>query len=367
MDQIKLPFYARLALILIAIGLVLVLLSVGRSIFIPLFFGLLVALLLYPLVRRFEKWHMGRGLSILLAILLFFLSFALLVYLFSIQIADFAGDIPKLQARINEVTTELQHWIARKYHVNRAQQLDYINRSTSSILNNVATSIGSTFLGVMEFLIWGVFVVFYAFFILYYRKMLTRFLQSLFHPHDRDQVGQVVVQTRTVINSYMIGLLTEMTILLVINSIVFLVLGLKYALLMALLASVLNIVPYLGIYTATIICMIITFANTTGNEALIVGGVMLGIHFLDANILMPRIVGGRVKMNPFITLIAVVAGNLLWGISGMFLFIPLTAIIKIISERVEELKPWAILIGEEQREKSSPPPPTEREKKEDTL
>lgn len=136
-----------------------------------------------------------------------------------------------------------------------------------------------------------------------------------------------------------------MLILSVVNSTAFFIVGIKYALLLGVMAAVLNIVPYLGIYTAMALSMLVTFANSSGSEAITVGIILIVIHFFDANILMPRIVGSRVKMNPLITIIAVLIGHFVWGIPGMFLFIPITGMLKIVSERVDELKPWAILLG----------------------
>ncbi|MBS1690270.1 MAG: AI-2E family transporter, partial [Bacteroidetes bacterium] len=198
--------------------------------------------------------------------------------------------------------------------------------------------------------IWVIFIIIYTYFMLYHRRLLTRFVMALFRPQHRADVAEVVVATRSVINSYVLGLLIEMTVLAIVNCSVLGILGIQYAILLGILAAVLNIIPYLGIYTSIVIGMFVTFANGTGNQALEVGLVFLIIHVLDANVLMPRIVGGSVKMNPFITIVAVIVGEQLWGIPGMFLFIPLTAIIKIISERVDGLKPWAILIGEETKE-----------------
>ncbi|HEY0433467.1 MAG TPA: AI-2E family transporter, partial [Chitinophagaceae bacterium] len=74
-------------------------------------------------------------------------------------------------------------------------------------------------------------------------------------------------------------------------------------------------------------------------------------HIIDANIILPRIVGRSVKMNPFVTLIAVVAGNLVWGIPGMFLSIPLVGIFRVLSEKVKDLRPWAILISDQENPK----------------
>jgi hypothetical protein len=96
--------------------------------------------------------------------------------------------------------------------------------------------------------------------------------------------------------------------------------------------------------------MLVTFANNSAHQAMWVGIFLLIVHFIDANILMPRIVGSRVKMNAFVTIIAVIVGEYVWGVAGMFLFIPITGIFKIISSRVEGMKPWATLIGTEEKE-----------------
>ena len=127
--------------------------------------------------------------------------------------------------------------------------------------------------------------------------------------------------------------------------------GIQYALLLGVMAAVLNIIPYLGIYTAIVLSMLVTFANSGGNMALEVGIGLFIVHLLDSNVLFPRVVGGRVKMNPFITIIAVIVGEFVWGIPGMFLFIPLAGITKLVCERVEGLEAWALLIGVDDVEK----------------
>jgi predicted PurR-regulated permease PerM len=123
--------------------------------------------------------------------------------------------------------------------------------------------------------------------------------------------------------------------------------GVKYALLMAVFAGALNLVPYLGIYTAIVINATITFSESGLTRAAEVTAIFIIIHVIDSNVILPRVVGGSVKMNAFVTLVAVVAGHLLWGIPGMFLFIPLTAILRVVGEKIKELRSWAILLGEE--------------------
>jgi predicted PurR-regulated permease PerM len=186
---------------------------------------------------------------------------------------------------------------------------------------------------------------------LYHRRLFKRFILALFPDDQLHKVEEVISSAKSMINRYIIGLLTEMAILIILLVSTFAILGIKYALLISVIAAVLNVIPYLGIYTAMAISMVITLADGTPTHALTVGIVFIVAHFVDANILLPRIVGGNVKLNPLITIIAVLTGKLIWGIPGMFLFIPLTAIIRIISEKVEGLQPWAILMGEDKEEK----------------
>ena len=216
-------------------------------------------------------------------------------------------------------------------------------------MNTAVNSIATTFIGMVKFLVLTIFFLIFTYFILFHRRLLMNFLLALFHSDQSKKVRSVVLEVHSVINSYVVGLLLEMLVLGVLIFTALTIAGIKYALLMAVLAAVLNIIPYIGIYTSLFLSMFITLANGTGGQVLAIAIIFVVAHFIDANIILPRIVGGRVKLNPMITIIAVLMGSLLWGIPGMFLFIPLMAIFRIISEEVEDLKPWSILIGEEKK------------------
>lgn len=347
MTEVKFPFYARLALTLIAVVLIIFLLAIGSSIFIPLFFALLISILLYPLTDFLERKKLGRSASAFISVLLFISFVALFVYFLALQIIGFSQDLPHFQTRLQNLIDSLQYTIESKYHINSSQQTDYLNRAASTLLNTLANSISNIFLSLSKFTIYTIFVFVYTFFMLYNRKLLLRFVLGIFKPTQHDKVMEVVADTRSMINHYILGLLLEMVIMTIFNCGAFFILGIRYAILLGTIAAVMNIIPYIGIYTAMAISMTVTFANSTGSQALTVGIILIVIHFIDANVLLPRIVGARVKMNPLITIIAVLTGAQIWGIAGMFLFIPLTAMLKIIFQRVESLQPWAILIGAE--------------------
>ena len=128
---------------------------------------------------------------------------------------------------------------------------------------------------------------------------LQTFIFSLFHTPHREKIGEITGELRLLIKGYVKGLS---------SLVVLLVLGIKYALLMAVFAGVLNLIPYIGVYTATAVNALITLTTANSTKAIEVAACFILIHIIDANIILPRIVGGSVKMNPFITLIAVVAG-----------------------------------------------------------
>jgi AI-2 transport protein TqsA len=345
--MLKFPFYARLACILFAIALILLFMYLGKSLLVPLFFSFLVAMLLHPLVRWLENKGLPRALASMLTLLLFMILFGGLFYFFSHQMVRLSRDLPSLQAKVLDKWTDIQDWISEKYHVSNTQQKDYVNKSTNGLLNSAMNSAATTFVGFLETVILTVFFFIFTFFILQYRRHLMHFVVELFDRTHNAKVRAVITRIRSMINSYVLGLLIEMSVVAVLIFTSLMIIGVKYALLISIMAAVLNMIPYLGIYFCMAIAMIITAATSTTGHVVAVGVVFLVTHFADANIILPHVVGGKMKMNPFITILVVLIGRLVWGIPGMFLFIPLAAIIRLISEEVPGMKPWAILLGEE--------------------
>jgi predicted PurR-regulated permease PerM len=146
----------------------------------------------------------------------------------------------------------------------------------------------------------------------------------------------------------MVGLLIEMGIVATADSTGLVLLGVKYAIFFGVLAAVLNLIPYIGMFTATLFTVLVSL-TTTDNTSNIVWIVVIfySIHIVDVNVLMPKIVASRLRINALISILGVVIGGTLTGISGLFLSIPAIAFIKIVCDEVEELKPWGLLMGDE--------------------
>ena len=348
MSTVKLPFYARLALTLLAIVLIFLVLSQASGIVIPLVFALLISILLFPLNKFLEtRLHFSRSISAITSVLLFVSALIGFVYFLAFQLIGFAGDFPLLRKKFMDLFDGLQNWLSLKLHITSKQQSEYMNHSINSILESVAHSASNLVISVTGIILVSIFVALFTFFMLYHRNLLKRFVLHLFTEPHREKVSEVIMETKGMINAYVQGLLIEMVVISVVTSSMFMVMGIQYALLLGVMSAVLNIIPYLGIYTSMAICVLVTLTNGTGGMALEVAIGMFIVHFLDSNVLFPRIVGGRMKMNPFVTIIAVIVGEFLWGIPGMFLFIPVVGILKLICERVEGMEAWALLIGVE--------------------
>ena len=341
-DHSDFSFSVRTVLIPIAIISSLLLLYWGRLLFIPLFLAFLTAIFLYPLTRFFEKKHFSKITSAATSVLLFFLVIGILLYFFSAQLLQFLKALPDLKLKLDALAERVQAWMWENYRINSSPEINYIHSPLS-----IVSVAGNTIPIILKWLIVFALFLFFTFYILYHRRLLENFILSFFRESHRKKMGEIAFELRLVINGYVKGLMMEMLIFITSSLILLLVLGIKYALLMAVFAGVLNVIPYLGIYAATAINALVTFTATNLTEGLEVAAVFILIHIIDANIILPRIVGGSVKMNPFVTLIAVVVGHLIWGVPGMFLFIPLTAIIRVLSEKINEFRSWAILIGEE--------------------
>jgi predicted PurR-regulated permease PerM len=323
---------------------------IGKEILCPLVFGFLFAILLLPLCRFFEtKIKLRRGAASALSVVILLLAIALLLYVIGSQLTSITQDWPVFKAQLTESLHHIHQWISQKFHVDLAKQMAYINSTANSIASHSTSMIGATVLSLSSLLLFIIFILIDTFFLLFYRRLFLKFMIRSFREENSSVVLDISEQIQFIIRKYILGLLLEMLIVASVCCVVFLILGLKYAILLGLITGLFNIIPYIGIYTALLINIIITFATgASGSIILLVLITVIAMHLIDSNILLPVIVGSKVKINAFITLIGVVVGEQLWGIPGMFLSIPVIAIAKIIFDRIESMQPWGMLLGHEE-------------------
>jgi predicted PurR-regulated permease PerM len=345
-EHLKLPFYLRLSLSLLSVVLMFTIFRYAANIFIPLVLALLMAIMLLPVNRFLEqKLRFGRALAPLICVTLSVSVLGLFLYFLATQLAIFFDDIPALQVRMTELMHDGQTWLAARMHITTVQQNEYVNKSMERIMEMVghyASNIAVYVLGLVFLL---VFVFLFTFFILYYRRLLMRFLLELFGEKHGEKVNEVVQHTRDMINGYIVGLVLEMLLVGVFSCALLLLLDVRYPFLLGIVVAVFNVIPYVGFYTAMVLSMLVTFANADAKLALEAGAALFTLHMIDSNVLFPRIMGRRVRVNPFITILAVIIGQYLWGVAGMFLSVPVAGTINLICEKVGRFRVWSILMG----------------------
>jgi predicted PurR-regulated permease PerM len=317
-----------------------------KPIVVPVYFSLLVAILLLPLNGYFEKLKFSRGLSAFISVLAGVLVIIGVLYFLSSQIRHFLQDIPTIRMHIEAHYASLQNWIANHFNVDEAQQASMFNKLSDS-MNTAPEYAEQMFLSVSQTITFISIVAVCAFLILYYKHHIRNFFFALIK--DKKNVDAVMTGSKEVIKNYMLGLVVEMFIVAILNSIVLLLIGIKYAIFLAAFAAILNIIPFVGIFTGIVFIVMVTLTTSAsmGQVFWIIAG-MVAIHFVDSNFIMPKIVGSRVKINALVTIIGAFLGSALLGLEGVFLALPTIAILKIIFDRIEELKPWGLLLGGEE-------------------
>lgn len=350
------PFYTKLAMVLISLISLFYIAILGKDILAPLLFSLLFSMMLLPMASFLEnRLRLPRSLAAALSVILLILSILGILFLVGTQISNLTQDWPLFKQQVLSSLKELQHWISVKFHVKISQQMNYVNNAASQILTTGPSMIGATVLSVSSVLLFVVFMMIDTFFLLYYRRLLIKFLIAVFKEENSETVYDIIAQVQTRIRQYVQGLLLEMVIVSSVCCLALWIMGVKYAILLGLLTGLLNLIPYIGIFISLLLSTLVTFATAGVGKILLVIATLLGIHLVDANVLLPVIVGAKVRLNALITIIGVIVGGSVWGITGTFLAIPVIAIIKIIFDRIESLQPWGMLLGDEKDEKQPGP------------
>ncbi|MEX6685927.1 AI-2E family transporter [Danxiaibacter flavus] len=350
------PFYTKLAMILVSIIAVGYLAILGKQLLAPLIFAVLFSILLLPLARFFEqKTKLARSGAAFLSVLVFVVCIALILYLVGAQLTRLGQDWPLFKDQVVSSVNNLQHWVASTFHINMRDQMHYVNDATNKLISTSTLVLGTTVLSVSSIVLFLVFIMIYTFFLLFYRRLLVKFLLGVFKEDNAVMVYDVIAHVQYIIRKYIAGLLLEMAIVATACCLIFWILGIKYAILLGLITGLFNIIPYIGIFSALLLSTLITFATgAVASKIILVAITIIVIHLIDSNFLLPVIVGSKVRINALITVMGVIVGEMMWGISGMFLAIPVIAIMKIIFDRIEPLKPWGLLLGDEKNEKEPP-------------
>jgi predicted PurR-regulated permease PerM len=349
----ELPLTVRRSIELIGICLLGALLSIGNDIIMPVLMAFFLSIMLLPIYRFLRARKFPEFLSILLPILLVAVFIGSVVWFFSVQISILAADFPQIQNNINYHLNNFSDWINSKTDFSTQEQIKFLNDQSNKLLTNAGNILGGAAGSISSAFIFIGLVPIYIYLFLSYKNLLLRFVFVWFMPDQHKKIKEVMKETEIIIKSYLIGLLIQIAYITILLGGILLLVGIKHALLIGVIFALLNLIPYVGALIGNLIGVMLTLTSSQELWPIFtVLGVIAFVQFLDNNILMPRIVGSKVKINAFAAILGVFIAGSLAGISGMFLALPMVAVLKIIFDRSNIFKPWGILLGDENPEKS---------------
>lgn len=320
----------------------------GHNVIGPLLMAVYISILLLPVYRFCKKRKFPETMAISVAILLVFIAVGLIVWFFSAQVSSLISDFPRIKSNVMLHLTSLSEWINSKTNFSTEKQLNMLNEQSDNLLNNAGGVIGGAAASLSSIFLFVGLLPIYIFLILFYRKIIVRFLFYWFPKEDYARVQEGIAETENIIKSYLVGLLIQITYITVLLGGALLLFGIKHALLIGVIFAILNLIPYIGALFGNIIGVLLTLTSSQEVSPILTVLIIIAVvQFLDNNILMPKIVGSKVKINALASIVGVIIGGSIGGISGMFLSLPTIAVIKIVCDRTDNLKQWGVLLGDD--------------------
>ncbi len=346
-ERLKLPFYLKTTVFLVGLIAIVSILYLGKSIIIPIVFAIIIAIVLHPFVNFLVRLRINRIVAITITLFLTLLIILAFCFLIFSQVNRFSESWPVMVEKFSAIINQTINDGAEYFNKDPQKIHAWISKTQNDLISMSTAALGQTLVIVGSGLVALFLLPVYIFLLLFYQPILIEFIRRIFDDSNQSQVRSIITQTKTVIQRYLTGLVIEAVIVAILDTTALLFIGIEYALIIGIMGALLNIIPYIGGLVAVAIPMIVALVTKSSIMSAIY--VLLAYYFIqliDNNYIVPKIVASKVKINALFSIIAIIAGNALWGIPGMFLSIPLLAIIKLICDHIEPLKPLGFLLGD---------------------
>ncbi|MGO4819669.1 AI-2E family transporter [Flavobacterium sp. W22_SRS_FP1] len=347
-NTIKYPFYIRLSFTLISLISITYILYIGQAVLIPLLMAFLFAVLLLPINTFLQRrLRFPNGLAATITILIFVLAFLGILAFLSYEVTGIASDFDSIKKNINLFITDIHRFIKSNFNVSIWEQRKYMEDVAQDSVKKGKETIGTTLISVSNIILDITLIPIYTFLILLYRTHFMVFFTKLFRKEYHPKVQEILSQVKIAVQSYVSGLIIEMITVSVLTSLGLYIIGIEYFLLLGLITGILNLIPYIGILIAGILTILASLTGTP-DVSLILGVIAVNVvvQIIDNNILVPIIINTKVQINALVSIIGIIIGGGIAGIPGMFLAIPILAIVKIIFDKIDSLEAWGYLMGD---------------------
>jgi predicted PurR-regulated permease PerM len=328
---------------LLTLVLIVGVLILAKAFLIPLSIGGIVAMLFLPLCNWLMRKRVPKGLAVFICLVLLVLIIATFTTVVGFKIAEILNDVALVKEKLLASFVEAQLYIFKHLGISISQQSQILQQeqpSITAIAQAVFSSVSGLFANVSLVLI-------YFMFLLYYKGHIRQFIVMLVGNSKQADTAELLQSITNVSQQYILGLCKMIVCLWILYGIGFSVLGVKNAIFFAILCGVLEVVPYVGNLTGSLLTLVVAAIHGASAPVLFgIAAVYGSVQLFQGWVLEPLILGAQVKINALFTIIALVVGELLWGIAGIVLAIPLTAMLKIICDHITVLQPYGFLMGE---------------------
>jgi len=333
----------RICVFMIIVTLAVYWLIVLRTFLVPILISILLSILVLPITIELQGKGLAKIPAIISTLILFLGLIAGILYISFSQISDMIEMWPTFQRKSHQMALELRGWMNTTLGFTDQNQMNELENMPSNLIkNNGSTALLKTTSILADLAL----IPLYMFFMLYYRHFFCNFLYIILGKKEKVRVNQVLIRIYDVVHNYLVGLFTVMVIVGALNTIGLLALGIKYAVFFGFFASLLLLIPYIGVIIGSLLpIMMALVTKESPMYAVGVAAIFVFIQFIEGNFITPYIVGSKISINPLMAIVALLLGGMLWGVSGMVLALPMVAILKVILDQSDRLRAFGYVLG----------------------
>ena len=323
----------------------------AKPFLVPFAIAGILSMLLVPMSRKLESKGLNRAVGALVCILVLLLVIAGIITILGWQLSGLSSDLSQAEEKVTESIGQLRQSISSTLGISPQKQQEMLKQQQSSGGGGMGSVVSGIMGSIMSFLVDFIIVIVYLFLFLFFRGHIKKFIFKLVPDEKKGNAQTIITNSQKVAFKYVSGLAMMIVLLWIMYGIGFSIAGVKHPIFFAILCGVLEIIPFVGNITGTLLTLLMGLTQGGGSGIII--GILVTyfvVQFIQSYIIEPLVVGAEVNINPLFTIIALVVGELIWGIPGLVLSIPLLGIAKIICDHVPGLQPYGFLIGEEKKE-----------------
>jgi predicted PurR-regulated permease PerM len=302
--------------------------------------------MLYPVVNFFEKRHVPRILAIIISLLLGISMISGIIILIYKRLYIFVDNLPVLKAQALTNLRFLETFINDKFGFAELKLVEFVRLRITELFEGGSNVLPKIFSATAGLIFKTIIMPVYIFLFLYYRTKFAYFLIKVVPSDKRFEVIKILKKISSIATRYLGGMFIVVTIVALLNITGLKILGVKNPILLGVMAAIFTFIPYFGTFIGGMIPFL--FVLLTSNnplDAVHIVFLVVIVHFIENNFLTPNIVGNNVNLNPFIIILSIIGAGKIWGIPGMFAVVPLLAMLKIVFQHSEKLRPYYYLLG----------------------